>query len=443
MGGPCVSNPLPYSLFIDAFWIGEAEAGFFDLAEKLLELKKKGGNRGELLGELSAHPHIWAPGKSGVKRAIASGFGEEFPGAAAAVFPVPSIKIVQHHGAVEIMRGCPNGCRFCHAGIWYRPMRQKRADLILSEVEEFVSRGGYQEISLSSLSSGDYCFLGELIDALNSRFGPRHISFQLPSLRVSGFSLALLDKISTVRISGLTFAVETPRELWQLAINKRVSLEDTTAILGEAKKQGWRGAKFYFMIGLPLDGLENGEEETSIVDFITEAGKRTHSHFHINAGTFVPKPHTPYQWAAQIGEKEALKKLHFIKDSLRPLGHKVNFHDPFIARIEGLIARGDEHAGYVVEKAFLRGCRLDAWSEHLQKDIWRELFAEEEAYINAILEAKTTGCALPWSSLIDSVTGPQYLKREGERSRASIVTSPCINNCTDTCGICPGNSRIV
>ncbi|MDR0448632.1 MAG: radical SAM protein [Treponema sp.] len=241
MGGPCVSNPLPYSPFIDAFWIGEAEAGFFDLAWELLNLKKAGAARSGLLDRILAHPHVWAPGKTGVRRAIFTGFGsrentglhtENLP----AVFPVSSIRTVQHHGAVEIMRGCPNGCRFCHAGFWYRPMRQKQTDLVLEEAEAFVKLGGYREISLSSLSSGDYCHLNPLVEVLNSRYRGQHISFQLPSLRVSGFSLSILSKISEVRKSGLTFAVETPDKANQLALNKQVALDEVVSIIKEAKK---------------------------------------------------------------------------------------------------------------------------------------------------------------------------------------------------------------
>ena len=248
-GGPAVSNPLPYAAFIDAFWIGEAEAGFFDLAAELAELKKSGQGRAALLARVTANPHVWTAGKAKAVRAI----DRDFAGRAgeAAVFPVASMKIVHSHGAVEIMRGCPNGCRFCHAGFWYRPMRQKKSETVISETAEMVQRGGYREISLSSLSSGDYANIGELIPELNRRFSGLRVSFQLPSLKVSSFSLSLLEQISETRRSGLTFAVETPDEVWQRSLNKTVSADSVAAILREAKKHGWRGAKFYFMIGLP------------------------------------------------------------------------------------------------------------------------------------------------------------------------------------------------
>ncbi|MDR1306597.1 MAG: TIGR03936 family radical SAM-associated protein [Treponema sp.] len=431
MGGPCVSNPLPYSSFVDAFWIGEAEAGFFDLARELLSLKRKGASRRDLLDHITAHPHIWAPGKRAVRRAVAADFGRE--SRPASVFPVPSIRTVQHHGALEIMRGCPNGCRFCHAGIWYRPMRQKRADLVMEEAEEFIRRGGYREISLSSLSSGDYRHITGLVTALNSRYRRRHISFQLPSLRISGFSLPLLAEISEIRKSGLTFAVETPGDMEQLSINKQVAFEEVVSIIGEAKKYGWRGIKFYFMIGLPPD--HGGGEERRIADFILEAGRAVGSHFHITVGTFVPKPHTPYQRSRQLGVEEAWEKLRHIQSVLKPRGHKVSVHNPFISMLEGIIARGNEQVGEILEEAYTRGCRLDAWSDYISIDLWKSVLLERSALAASLLGQRPPQEELPWS-VIKSGAGDGFLENETLRSENSVLTSPCMQKCTHPCGVC-------
>ncbi|MDR2181516.1 MAG: TIGR03960 family B12-binding radical SAM protein [Treponema sp.] len=439
MGGPCVSNPLPYGAFVDVFWIGEAEAGFFDLCRRLAVLKKAGAARNDLLAALAEHPSVWTRGKAGtVRRAVYPHFGADQ--SAAPVFPVPSFSVVQHHGAVEIMRGCPNGCRFCHAGIWYRPMRQKRADAVMREADDFIRRGGYREVSLSSLSSGDYCRLDELISALNERYGGRHISFQLPSLRVSGFSLSLLGGISEVRKSGLTFAVETPRDMDQLSLNKRVSLEEVSTILTEARRQGWRGAKFYFMVGLPIAGSES--EAEAICGFVNEAAQRTKTHFNVTVGVFVPKPHTPYQWAAQLDEETAWQKLRAIQNTLKPRGHKVGVHDPFTARLEGLISRGDERVGYLIETAFRRGCRLDSWSDFIRKDIWRELFAANAGLVADILRPKSQDERLPWDS-IESGTDKRALAAEYENSKTGKTSAPCMEKCTHFCGLCKNDVHIV
>jgi radical SAM family uncharacterized protein/radical SAM-linked protein len=440
-GGPAVSNPLPYSPFIDAFWIGEAEAGFFDLATELAQLKEKGQSRATLLEKLSSHPNVWVSGKEKAVRAIYAGFSDDRN---VDVYPVPSMKIIQHHGTVEIMRGCPNGCRFCHAGFWYRPMRQKSREVIISQVHETTEKGGWQEISLSSLSSGDYNGVGVLIEDLNNRFSPFHVSFQMPSLKVSSFSLDLLERLSVTRKSGLTFAVETPHGAFQMAINKEVTRDSIAAILEEAKKRGWKSVKFYFMLGLPIpsslpvmDSIEKLKtEEEEIVDFIVDIGRRSRMHFNINVGIFIPKPHTPYQWAVQIDSAKASEKLDFIRSRLKPFGHKVSIPETLISRIEGLLSRGDERAGFLFEQAYLEGSRLDAWNEYLNKDIWRKLIDDNELTIDNSLSDKLT-----WE-IVDPRTTQEYLKKEIENSNNCKRTSSCVEKC-NLCGVCDKNIKII
>jgi len=444
MGGPCVSNPLPYADFVDAFWIGEAEDGFFDLAVELRDIKRSGGKRDDLLNKLVSHPAVWTSGKGRAVRAVDGNFSSRSGNQA--VFPVPSMKVVHHHGTVEIMRGCPNGCRFCHAGYWYRPARQKSACLIDDEVDSLIKSGGYREITLSSLSSGNYQYLEDLLDHLNKKYSSHHISFQLPSLRVSSFSLNLLEKISLVRKSGLTFAVETPSDFWQMAINKQVAGEDVVSILREAKRRGWKGAKFYFMIGLPLEESYSVEEYSSIEEFeiaafVERVAQQTRMHFNINVGTFVPKAHTPFQWAAQISAEDAEKKLSYIRNRLKPQGHKVGIQDPFISVIEGIASRGDERAGAIFEEAFKSGCRLDSWSEYIKKNIWEELFEKYKNLIDDFLAKKETSALLPWSCISSGLSGEFYLQ-ELEKSCNRELTCSCIKKCNN-CKICKNSIKLI
>ena len=441
-GGCGVTNPAPFSIFLDAVFIGEAENQFFDLIDDLAKIKKSGGTRSDFLKKLSEHPSIWMPGKKAVK-ATQLDFGK-VP-SVKSYFPVANIKPVQDHGVVEIMRGCPNGCRFCHAGIYYRPQRVKDAKIILDEVDEVIYKAGQREVSLSSLSSGDYTEIDKLLDILSKKYQDARVSFQLPSLKVNSFTLPLLEKLSEVRKSGLTFAVETPSDAWQLSLNKEVFKEKLIEIIKEAKKRGWNKAKFYFMIGLPpgndaqhlAKNPENQKtEEQEIVDFLIEIQEATRINCSVNVGTFIPKAHTPYERVRQLTIEEATEKMLFIRRSLPRGKFKVSTHFEFVSFVEGMISRGDERVGELLLKAYQKGCRLDAWEDHMEVDIWKSVIEEADFdVVNEITRERAADEILPWS---DISLGPKevFYKKEFDNSVNRVLTNKCAPKCTSPCGVC-------
>jgi radical SAM superfamily enzyme YgiQ (UPF0313 family) len=395
-GGPATANPVPLGVFVDAVFIGEAE-GWAEMAfSRMAQMKKAGAGRDDLLDYLRGQPSVWYPGKrETTRRALWRGFAAT---SADAAFPVPSMRVVQDHGTVEIMRGCPNACRFCQATILYRACRPKREDAIRAEIDRLVHRAGYRQITLSSLSSGDFRGIHALVRGLNSLYSSEQVSFSLPSLRVDSMSLELLKEISEVRKSGLTFAVETARPEWQAEVRKTVTLEKTIEILREARTQGWKAAKFYFMVGLPP--TIDQEEAAPIVEFLQAVRSATGMTVTVNVAGFIPKPHTPWERAAQIGEEEALSRIMAVKGGLAGNGFKVGYHAPILSLLEGIVARGDERAGLLVAEAYRRGARLDAWEEHVKLDIWRRVI--EEAGWDVLGEAcraRGSDEKLPWDGV--------------------------------------------
>jgi hypothetical protein len=321
-------------------------------------------------------------------------------------------------------------------------MRQKAAAAVEAEAAECVEKAGYREISLSSLSSGDYRGIEALIGRLNARFGASRVSFQLPSLHISTFSLPLLEKISAVRKSGLTFAVETPQDGWQAAINKRIGIDTVAEILAEAKKRGWKSAKLYFMIGLPVrdaDTADNADalgEDAAIIAFVNELSRRTRLKFSMSVGVFIPKPHTPFERSAQMKEETAREMLYRIRDALKKQGHRVSMHDPFTSLAEGVIARGDGEAGLLIEAAYRAGCRLDAWGEFFQKDVWRRVFDEHGDYVEQVTGARADDESLAWEPVLSRVSKAYIAAECGKSRRNEVNDAPCSTDCADRCGVC-------
>ncbi|MCQ2248026.1 MAG: TIGR03960 family B12-binding radical SAM protein [Treponema sp.] len=456
-GGCGVTNPAPFSDFFDAFFIGEAEPGLFEMTSQLALLKKHKATRKEILEFIESKPYIWTRKKcTGADRKIARRAVQNNFGLVPSVpswFPLPSSKPVQDHGVLEIMRGCPNGCRFCHAGVYYRPMRVKNLNLIIDEIDHLIFDAGYREVSLNSLSSADFPDVGGLLDILNQRYEGYNVSFQLPSLKVNSLSLDILEKLSKVRKSGLTFAVETPDEMWQLSLNKEVYSSHLSEIIREAKSRGWSSAKFYFMIGLPLGDYFNeeklepgseGTEERAIVDFMIDLQRRTKIQCNVNVGVFIPKPHTAYERIRQIDPETARAKIDYIYQNLPKGKFKIGRHNYDATVIEGLLSRGSFDAGKVILGAYKKGARFDAWDDHLREDFhcWQESF--DEAGFNVrewIYHDFEKDEFLPWDGLS---LGPSqsFYKKEFQKSKDHELTPRCEENCTHRCGICNSTEQV-
>ncbi len=428
-GGPAATNPLPFSRFFDFVHIGEAEADI----RRIIETIGKYRTRSERIEALKEIPYLWYPGKKVTRRAVDDSFGTDSESPVLEHFAVSSFETAQDHGTVEIMRGCPNGCRFCHAGQYYKPFRQRNLDTVYELVEQNVSQLGYREITLSSLSSGDYPGLDKLIKALNESYKARSISFSLPSLRVSTFGLSIIEQLSEVRRSGLTFAIETPLLENQRSNNKEVPLDSIISIIREARSRGWKLAKFYFMVGLPFVDVQT--EQQTLVDFLLAIRNATRINMNINIGTFIPKAHTPYQWVRQMTMEESGNHLRSIKRALMDAipGIKVSYHEPSISFLEGLVSRGGYECCDLIMKAYELGCRLDAWDEYIRWDLWQQAIAE----LNYDTSPKSWNIddELPWDSVTMNVS-KAYLIKEYEKASRHELTPICSSECDHRCGVC-------
>ncbi|QEN05900.1 DUF2344 domain-containing protein [Thiospirochaeta perfilievii] len=438
-GGPATTNPVAFGHIVDFVFIGEAEGAFEVLLEDIVTLKKEGKTRNSIYEFIKKQDYIWHKDKKDrVKRVFWREFG--LSAQKRTHLPVASITPVQDHGVVEIMRGCPNGCRFCHAGVYYKPFRQKEFEHIVKEVEDLVDICGYRTITLSSLSSGDYNGIHTLVKGLNNRFKSRGVSFSLPSLRVNSVSLPLIEELSEVRKSSLTFALETPKLGWQRGINKEVPKDRIIEILLKAKERGWKLAKFYFMIGLPVAG---GEDEVGpIIDLIKELYAATGLRFNVNVGVFIPKPHTTYERSYQFGDELGFLKLKEIKSGLKGKNIKVNFHSPFLSFLEGIFTRGDERVNDLLISAYKKGARLDAWDEYINRDLWREVISEASWDVeDFVTRERSLDDKLPWGN-ISLLESSAFKCDQLEKSQEEEASSLCTDDCDHNCGVCKKDIKV-
>ncbi|MGC8602469.1 MAG: TIGR03960 family B12-binding radical SAM protein [Desulfomonilaceae bacterium] len=433
-GGPVSFNPMPMSDFFDAFLIGDGEEAILEICDTCKLWKDQGGDRLGLLQALKELPGVFVPalhkyGEAVTKRVVSDLDKVGFPRS----FVVPFCDITHDRVGLEIARGCTRGCRFCQAGIVYRPVRERKTQCLLNLSRDLLKSTGWDEIGLLSLSSGDYSSIGPLVKGLTSEFSNGKVALSLPSLRTDTFDSELAAEIRKVRKTGFTLAPEAGTERLRRVINKGNSEEDLKLAITSAFRQGWKAIKLYFMIGLPT---ETDEDLSGIVDLIFKASRWGKAgQIKASISTFVPKSHTPFQWVSQISLEETYRRQAFIRDCVRKRSTILKFHNPRMSFLEGVFARGNKDMGMVIEKAFKKGARFDSWDESLNFEIWMDSFEELGFDPNRSLDTRSINEVLPWDPIKTRVD-KLYLANEFHRAMNNELTADCRSgNCTG-CGVC-------
>lgn len=457
MGGPCAYNPEPLADFADMILLGEGEEIMQEIMELYKKHKKANYSKKEFLLEAAKSiDGVYVPAfysvsynddntiktvsplhadiPSKIKKRIIKDMDSAF-------YPenllVPNIEIVHGRIMLEIFRGCTRGCRFCQAGMIYRPIREKSIEKLLELADKIFKATGYEEMSLSSLSSSDYSKLGELLDELNEKHSSNMTSISLPSLRLDNFSVEMAEKVQKVKKSGLTFAPEAGTQRLRDVINKGVTNEDLMETAHKAFSNGWNRIKLYYMIGLPtetyedLDGIVKMGYDTLNVHKTINNGKiHPRTAITMSSACFVPKPFTPFQWMAQDDIETLRDKQRYLKDKFRTSKNiSFNYHAPLTSSLEGVFARGDRRLGAVIEAAFNKGCKFDGWDEFFSYNKWTEAFDECNIDMNFYSTRKREyDEILPWDH-IDCGVSKEFLIRENEKALKAETSHDCRNGC--------------
>lgn len=461
-GGPCVYNVEPIADFFDLFVIGEAEEALDELVTVFIRWKEEGrveGRKG-FLRRAAAIEGIYVPSFYSPRYAADGRYEgmtvleptarpiiykrvvRDFDAVAAMEKPVvPYLDIVHNRIMLELFRGCTRGCRFCQAGIAYRPVRERSPERLRALARRLVDATGYDEMSLTSLSSADYSCLGDLVDELMADFSGEKVSFSLPSLRIDSFSIELAHKMQQVRKSGLTFAPEAGTQRMRDVINKGVTEENLLSAVGAAYRQGWKQVKLYFMMGLPTETDEDiigiADLAKKVVDLYTEIKGRRGVKVTVSVSCFVPKAYTPFQWFGQETLAEFERKQWLLKDHIRDRSIHYNYHDARVSLLEGVLARGDRRLSAVIEEAWRRGAKFDGWSDQFREEAWREAFSVcgvDPAFYNG--RTRDFSEALPWDHTSPGVSRA-FLTAEWKKAMAAALTPDCRRGDCTGCGVCP------
>ena len=462
-GGPCTYNPEPLADFFDIFYIGEGETVFYDLMDQYKEWKASGKSKKEFLEMAAEIPGLYVPAfydvtyhedgtiasfepnNSHAKNIIEKQIVLDVTNTYYPEKPVvPFIKATQDRVVLEIQRGCIRGCRFCQAGMLYRPTRERHVDMLKEYAYNMLKNTGHEEISLSSLSSSDYSQLQELVTYLIEEFKGKGINISLPSLRIDAFSLDVMSKVQDIRKSSLTFAPEAGSQRLRDVINKGLTEEIILEGAGQAFEGGWSRVKLYFMLGLPTETEEDMKDIARLADKVArryyEIPKdQRNGKCQIVASTsfFIPKPFTPFQWATMLNREDYIAKANVVNHEMKAqLNHKslkYNWHEADVTVLEGVFARGDRRVGKVILEAYRLGCIYDSWGEHFQYDLWLQAFENtgvDIAFYN--LRERDLEEILPWDFIDIGVT-KKFLQREWKRALEGEVTPNCRMQCSG-CG---------